>query len=197
MEDKDRILDHHQDNDGIQEYDNPLPDWFVNLFYGCIVFAFLYVGYFTGNGWALSQAGGAGQNLAASGAEYLAAVRQHEAADGHVRKHEFAGAELVEFLRAPESVTGGAAVFQANCVACHGAEAQGIVGPNLTDAYWLHGGAPEAVLASITHGYPDKGMPAWKPVLGAAKVRLAAAYVLSLRGKTVPNPKPPQGVKEP
>jgi len=72
-----------------------------------------------------------------------------------------------------------------------------VVGPNLTDEFWLHGGKPEAVLASVTHGYPDKGMPAWKPVLGAEKVRLAAAYVLSLRGKSVANPKAPQGTKDP
>ncbi len=197
MDGKDKLLDHHQDNDGIQEYDNPLPNWFVYLFYGCILFAFLYTGYYTGSSWALAHAGGAGQNLAWSGAEYLTAVKLEEKAEASVRPKEVAGGELQEFLRAPGSISGGEAVFKANCLACHGEQGQGIVGPNLTDAFWLHGGNPEAVLASITHGYPDKGMPAWKPVLGAEKVRLAAAYVLSLRGRTVANPKAPQGVKEP
>jgi cytochrome c oxidase cbb3-type subunit 3 len=71
-----------------------------------------------------------------------------------------------------------------------------VVGPNLTDPFWLHGGAPEGILASVTHGYPDKGMPAWKNVLGAEKVRLATAYVVSLKGRNAANPKPPQGIRE-
>lgn len=196
MEEMDRIHEAHQDNDGIQEYDNPLPDWFVNMFYACILFAFLYMGYYTGQGWALAKASGQGQALSSSAAEYLTAVRLEEKAEGASHPKEAAGAELAEFLRAPATIAGGEAVFKANCLACHGAQGQGVVGPNLTDAYWLHGGKPEAVLASITHGYPDKGMPAWKPVLGAQKVALAAAYVLSLRGHTVSGGKAPQGVME-
>ncbi len=196
MEDKDRILESHQDNDGIQEYDNPLPAWFLNLFYGCVVYAILYLGYYTGNGWAVAQAAGVGQNLSSSGAEYLAAVHREELAEGSKPRAEVAGGELMEFLSAPASIAGGETVFRANCLACHGDQGQGVVGPNLTDAFWLHGGKPEAVVASITQGYPDKGMPAWKPVLGAEKVRLAAAYVLSLRGRSVANPKAPQGIEE-
>ncbi|HKP95911.1 MAG TPA: c-type cytochrome [Fibrobacteria bacterium] len=197
MEPKDALLESHQDNDGIREYDNPLPDWFVHLFYGCIAFAFLYVGYFTGKGWALSRAGGVGQNLSWSGAEYLAAVRREAGAAATARPGEMTGEALVAYLRAPGTASGGESVFKSNCLACHGEQGQGVVGPNLTDPFWLHGGTPEAVLASITHGYPDKGMPAWKPVLGAEKVRLAAAYVLSLKGRTVANPKAPQGVRDP
>jgi cytochrome c oxidase cbb3-type subunit III len=197
MEEKDRLLESHQDNDGIREYDNPLPDWFLYLFYGCILYAVLYVGYYTGNGWALAKAGGVGQGLSSSGAEYLAAVQRAEQAQGRSRPKETAGEELRATLFAPASIAGGEAVFKANCLACHGDQGQGIVGPNLTDAYWLHGGQPEAVLASITKGYPDKGMPAWKPVLGTEKVRLAAAYVLSLKGRAVVDGKAPQGDKEP
>jgi cytochrome c oxidase cbb3-type subunit III len=197
MSEMDRILESHQDNDGIREYDNPLPNWFVNLFYGCILYAFLYMGYYTGNGWALAKAGSIGQGLSSSGAEYLAAVHKEELIRGAFRPKEVAGKELLELLRAPASVAGGEAVFKANCLACHGEQGQGVVGPNLTDPFWIHGGNPEAVLASINGGYPEKGMPAWKPVLGAEKVRLAAAYVLSLRGSAVSNPKAPQGIREP
>jgi cytochrome c oxidase cbb3-type subunit III len=196
MEEMDRILDTHQDNDGIQEYDNPLPDWFVLLFYGCVVYAVLYFAYYTGQGWALSKAAGMGQSLSSSGAEYAMAVvmADKKSGTGHVR--ELGGEELVAFLKSPSSISIGESVFKSNCVACHGENGQGVVGPNLTDDYWLHNGNPEAVLASVTNGYPDKGMPAWKPVLGAEKVRLATAYVLSLRGKTVANPKAPQGKKD-
>lgn len=197
MEGKDRLLESHQDNDGIREYDNPLPNWFVNLFYGCIVYSVLYVGYYTGNGWALAKAGGVGQSLSFSGGEYLAAVRRETDAHPAARAQEATGGELEDLLRSPASIAGGEAVFRTNCLACHGDQGQGVVGPNLTDPFWIHGGRPEAVLASISQGYPDKGMPAWKPVLGAEKVRLAAAYVLSLRGRTVANPKAPQGIREP
>lgn len=197
MEDKDRILESHQDNDGIREYDNPLPAWFLWLFYGCVVFAFLYFPYYVGYGRAMAAAGGVGAGLAASGGDYLAAVRREEQARALAPTVELKGEDLMGFLRAPGSISGGDAVYKANCVACHGDQGQGVVGPNLADAYWIHGGSPEAILASVNKGYPDKGMPAWKNVLGAEKARLATAYVLSLKGRNVSNPKAPQGVKEP
>lgn len=196
MSEKDKIHENHQDNDGIQEYDNPLPNWFVTLFYGCIVFAVLYTAYYTGYGIAISKAGKVGQNLSASGAEYLAAVKIQEKMANANRPKSIGDDELVEFLKSPNSISSGEGVFKANCLACHGAEGQGVVGPNLTDEFWLHGGKPEAILFSISKGYPDKGMPSWKPVLGEEKVRLAAAYVLSLKGRKVANGKVPQGVKE-
>ena len=197
MEGKDKLLESHQDNDGIREYDNPLPDWFVNLFYGCVVYSVLYMGYYTGNGWALAKAGGVGQGLSSSGAEYLAAVHMEKSSGAVNLPKEVTGGELLALLQAPGSIAGGEAVFKGNCLACHGDQGQGVVGPNLTDPFWIHGGKPESVLTSISQGYPDKGMPAWKPVLGAEKVRLAAAYVLSLRGRSVANPKAPQGIREP
>ena len=196
MEAKDQILESHQDNDGIHEYDNPLPAWFLWLFYGTIAFSALYAPFYAGYSLALAKAGGVGYNLSASGGDYLAAVHREEEAHHNAPVVELNGAEILEFMRAPGSISGGSAVFKANCVACHGDQGQGVVGPNLTDPYWLHGGSPEAILASVTHGYPDKGMPAWKNVLGAEKVRLAAAYVLSLKGNDVANPKAPQGVRE-
>lgn len=197
MEEKDRILETHQDNDGIKEYDNPLPNWFVYMFLGTIVFAFLYYAYYYGHSWAISRAAGVGTNLSSSGAAYMASVRTAEMALGRSQTAEPQGQDLVAFLKSPASISKGESVYKTTCVACHGDQGQGVVGPNLVDNYWIHGGSQDAVIASIAGGYPDKGMPAWKPVLGAEKVRLAAAYVLSIRGRTVQNAKAPQGALEP
>ena len=143
----------------------------------------------------MTSAGIGGQNLSSSRAEYLVALRAAEK-DLPAAKPAMGAEAMLAYFKSPGNISGGAAVYQANCIACHGAQGQGVVGPNLTDPFWIHGGGPEAVLASITHGYPDKGMPAWKPVLGAEKVRLAAAYVLSLHGLNVAGGKAPQGDKE-
>src|SRR6478735_8546120 len=77
----------------------------------------------------------------------------------------------------------GEAVFQSTCVACHGAQAQGVIGPNLTDDYWLHGGKPGDIRNTISKGFLEKGMPAWEPTLGASRVQAVTAFVLSQRGK--------------
>jgi len=126
--------------------------WFLYLFYGCVLFSGLYYPYHLGYGAALAEAGGVGQNLSASGGDYLAAVRMEEEAHHSRPIAEMNKDELLEFMKAPASISGGEAVFKANCVACHGDQGQGIVGPNLTDNYWLHGGSPESILASVTHG---------------------------------------------
>lgn len=193
MDTRDQILNHGSDYDGIKEYDNPLPTWFLYLFYSCVVFAFLYTAYYTGKTWALNHFGGAGQNLAWSGAKLkaqLAEVDREKAGAPFVAPE---GEALAAFLRSPGHISRGEALFKANCVACHGEQGQGIVGPNLVDPYWLHGNKPEEILHSIHTGWIEKGMPGWGPNLGPQKVHWLAAYVVSIRGKPVQNPKAPQG----
>jgi cytochrome c oxidase cbb3-type subunit 3 len=136
-------------------------------------------------------------NLGSSGTAYLASLRRAEAGLAKAETVEPTGEALVAVLKAPQSIAKGEGIFKTNCAACHGDQGQGVVGPNLADLYWLHGGTADAIVASIARGYPEKGMPPWKPTLGAEKVRLAAAYVMSLRGRPVQNPKAPQGEKVP
>ena len=193
--DTNEILEHGQDYDGIKEYDNPLPQWFVLMFYITIAFAFLYMGYYTGKTYGLVHATPVSQNLAWSGAVLAEQMRDVENAKlpfSEPKDHE----ALEAFLRTPGNISKGEAMFKASCVPCHGEQAQGIIGPNLTDNFWLHGGKPEDIVLSITGGWVGKGMPAWGPVLGPEKVHWLAAYVMSLRGKPVTNPKAPQGVEE-
>jgi cytochrome c oxidase cbb3-type subunit 3 len=194
MQNKDEIIDHGQDYDGIKEYDNPLPRWFLLMFYCSIIFSFWYTAYYTAKTRAVVEATGKGGNLAWSGARLAAQIR---AAEGD--KAAFIapqGEALEDYLRDPANISRGEALFKANCVACHGEEAQGIIGPNLTDRFWIHGGKRENVVASIAHGWPDKGMPAWEVSQGPEKVHWLAAYVTSLKGRSVANPKAPQGTEE-
>jgi cytochrome c oxidase cbb3-type subunit 3 len=77
----------------------------------------------------------------------------------------------------PDLVEAGKTVFQSNCVACHGADLHGGIGPNLTDATWIHGGRLDEIVHTVTNGVPEKGMPTWGPVLGPQKVAQVAAFV--------------------
>ncbi|MBC7659172.1 MAG: c-type cytochrome [Chitinophagaceae bacterium] len=90
-------------------------------------------------------------------------------------------------------VAEGKAIFAANCAPCHGPDGGGVVGPNLTDNFWLHGGKPDDIVAIIANGAAEKGMLSWGPILGPAKINAVAAFVISLKG-THPNvPKAAQG----
>lgn len=88
-------------------------------------------------------------------------------------------------------------MFESTCFACHGSLGEGNIGPNLTDAYWLHGSRPEQIGLTIFQGVPEKGMPTWRGALSAEKIQQVAAYVISLQGSEPPNPKAPQGTQEP
>lgn len=97
--------------------------------------------------------------------------------------------------RNPMVVLSGKELFLANCTPCHGPNGGGLIGPNLTDDYWLHGSTPEALLITIGNGVPERGMKSWKFDFTPRQVGLLAAYVQALRGSNPPNAKAPQGEK--
>jgi cytochrome c oxidase cbb3-type subunit 3 len=93
-------------------------------------------------------------------------------------------------------ITLGSAIFVEKCSACHGAQGQGVVGPNLTDDYWIHGGKIADLSKSINNGYPEKGMPAWGKILSSSQISNVIDFIKSLKGTNPLNAKAPQGIKE-
>ena len=166
------------DYDGIREYDNKLPNWWLWTLIVSIVFGYGYWMYFPtfGTGMSSREAFVAEMETA----EALAAARL--AARGALTDDQ-----LQAYALDDARVSAGKAVFAQYCVACHGPEAAGLIGPNLTDNHWIHdGGKPTAILQVVTAGVAAKGMPAWGPVLGPDKVEQVTAFVLTLKGKNVP-----------
>ena len=182
-QEKDRLLDHTYD--GIQEYDNPMPRWWVITFWATIVFAILYV---LNVPWV-----GKGPGRIA---DYDADVAKAQAVRAAT---EPAGAPTPEALAAlaanPATIADGKQVFATYCAACHRPDGGGQIGPNLTDDAWIHGGTLVEIRTTIHDGVLAKGMPEWGKVLKPEQVNSAAAYVKSLAGTNPPNPKPPEGVK--
>jgi len=176
------------DHDGIKELDNVLPRWWLQILWGSVVFALGYWSYYHVLGTAPSPVDNyREEKLAAAQAE----------AERLKAQGELTPEGLAAMSRNVAIVSAGKTTFAATCASCHGPAAGGLVGPNLTDEYWVHGGKALQVLATIRDGVLVKGMPAWGAQLGEERVREVAAYVVSLRNTRVPGGKPPQGDREP
>jgi len=188
----DELLDH--DYDGIKEFDNPLPQWWLWLFYGSILFALVYFPYIVlGFGPTSIEEYQSELAAAKAAAPAAAAVPMAPAAPGAPPAGGAPAGGGLEGNKA--AIAAGKEIFTTNCVPCHGPQGQGVIGPNLTDDYWLHGNKYAEIVRTITNGVPDKGMIAWKATLNPEKIEQVAAYVMTLHGTNPPNPKPPQGDK--
>ncbi len=187
QEQKDILLEDH-DADGIREYDNALPKWWLYGFYVTIILGLVYLFYYhvwDGKDWNFLWYGPRG-----SAAEYADEM-------SHVKTPLNPGAKDFSTWQVKTdaaSLKVGETIFQQKnlCFTCHRADLGGLVGPNLTDQYWLHGGKLQDILKSITTGYPDKGMLKYGNgnVLTDEELLDVASYVLSKRGSNPPNPKP-------
>ena len=101
--------------------------------------------------------------------------------------------ETVTVLTDASALQSGKAIYDANCIACHANDGGGIVGPNLTDQYWINGGGIKNIFKTIKNGVPAKGMISWQTQLNPNQIQQVASYILSLHGTTPVNPKEPQG----
>jgi cytochrome c oxidase cbb3-type subunit 3 len=179
------LMDHNYD--GIEEFDYPLPSWWVWTFIGGGFFAVFYIFFY---------------NFA--GAPSLKEEYKKELANVELIREEqrkltgnFDEAAYKTWNESPESMQQAALVYEENCLSCHEEKGKGDIGPNLTDEYWLNLKQvnPGAIYGFILVGNEDNGMPAWADTLSKEELFAAVKYVLSVKGTNIPNGKEPQGEK--
>lgn len=162
--------------DGIREYDQRLPMWWLIILFGVIGFSIIY--------WVVIDdrrfEGGINPALEAK-LEEIATKKLASSID------VTNDALFWDMADNPTFVSAGQATFEANCVACHGAELQGGIGFNLVDDEWIHGSKPSEIYVSVSEGFLDKGMQAWEPLLGQKRIAEVVAYVLSKNPGLRPN----------
>jgi cytochrome c oxidase cbb3-type subunit 3 len=162
--------------DGIREYDQRLPSWWLVILYSAIAFSIIY--------WVViddrSHNGGKDASLDAKLAE-LNTKKLASSID--VTNDDL----FWEMASNPTFIAAGKENFETNCVACHGANLQGGIGFNLVDEEWIHGSTPSEVYVSVANGFPEKGMQEWEPLLGQKRIAEIVAYVLSKNSNLKPN----------
>ena len=170
-----KTMGHVWDED-LEEYNNPLPRWWLNLFYITLVFALIYLALYPGLGsfegllkW--TQLG-----------QYEQEMKKADAALGPLYA-QYVGERIETLSRNPRALRTGARLYNNYCAVCHGSDARGAPGfPNLRDADWLYGGTPKIIMASILNGR-NGVMPPWQPVLQDEGVANMTEYVRSLSGR--------------
>lgn len=186
---RDNQVDYVQDTvkehvfDGIEEFDNKLPNWWMWIMYGTIVFGLLYwIVFHTLEIRPLPRERFAQEMLAAQEAELE-----------RMAKAGVSNESLLLMTEIPAKMEEGRELFVKHCVACHLDDGRGLVGPNLTDNVWIHGCAPMDQLKIVQEGVAAKGMPAWLNQLGPSRVQTVVAYVQTLKNTNAPNGKAPEG----
>lgn len=171
--------------DGIRELNNKVPPWFNILFYGTIIFAIIY--YFSFHVFSTGKL---------SVDEYTEEMQSAELQkEILIRTGKLLTENNVTQLKDSGSLQEGKEIFVSKCSVCHGRQAEGLVGPNLTDDYWIHGGSIKDIFKVVKYGVPSKGMITWQNQLSPLQIQEVSSYVLSLHGTNPPNAKAPQGEK--
>jgi cytochrome c oxidase cbb3-type subunit III len=169
--------------DGIRELDNRIPPWFTTLFLATILWGVVYLLDYH----------------VFSSSPLMVAEYNAEVAAADVQRRVFLASEgtidenALTTIKDPAVLTRAAGEFQKYCISCHGPAGGGIVGPNLTDQYWIHGGGIKNVYTTIKMGVPAKGMISWQLVFTPKQIQEIASYVLSLQGSNPANAKKAEG----
>ncbi|MBL0070977.1 MAG: c-type cytochrome [Bacteroidetes bacterium] len=178
----DVLLDHNYD--GIKELDNNLPPWWKYGFYLTIIFAVIYMVDYHVVGAGNVQLDEYNAQLAE--AELQKAERLKLVANN-------VDESTVTYLTEETAIANGNKIYVDKCLVCHGKAGEGIVGPNLTDEYWIHGGAAGDIFKTIKYGVPSKGMLAWQGQLTPVQIQEVTSFIHTLKGTKPANAKAPQG----
>ncbi len=174
-----KLLDHNYD--GIQEYDNPLPGWWVAIFWGTIVWSFLYFGWYTagpGDDWFDDL----DQKTAALQEQQDAANKERLSSVGTV---DGSAASLIAMMNNAELMASQESVWMVRCAACHTADGRGLVGPNMLDDNFIRVKTIEDIPKIVTDGVLEKGMTPFKGQLSEEEILMISAYAAGLRGKAL------------
>jgi cytochrome c oxidase cbb3-type subunit 3 len=183
-DEKDLLLDHEYD--GIKELDNHMPVWWLWLFYFTIGWGFVYLVYY--------QFTGVGPDQHEQYEQEMAAAAELYGQDPGEPSGSEVAAVSWEFETDQASIDNGKEVFMSTnnlCFTCHGANGEGLVGPNLTDNMWLHGCSAEEIAVSISTGFPDKGMVAYGSGTPISEEDMTdvISYIASIQGTNPANAK--------
>jgi cytochrome c oxidase cbb3-type subunit III len=179
---KDKYLGGHE-YDGIRELDNKLPRWWLYLFYITILFAAAYLLNYHVFHYSLSQK-----------AEYQAEM---DDAAKLVKPEPVFDASTLTVLTDKESLEAGKGIFMTICSTCHGKNGEGLVGPNMTDKFWIHGNTIQDMFKIVQNGVIEKGMLPFKDQYNPKQIQDVLSYIISLQGTNPPNAKAPQGTEYP
>jgi len=177
----DILLDHNYD--GIKELDSRIPPWYSGLFYATIIFAVYYMLHFH-----VFNTGKLMYEEYEEEMEFASLQKAELMNTGSVVTEE-----NVTLLTDDASLFSGKQIYDANCVACHSADGGGLVGPNFTDDYWIHGGGIKNVFKIVKYGVPLKGMISWQTQLNPVQMQEVSSYILTFQGTTPLAPKAPEG----
>ncbi len=182
IEKEEEILFDHE-YDGIKELDSKVPPWYSGLFYATILFSIIYLLNFhvLNTGKLMYE-------------EYeeemrIASLQQAEIMNSGALITEESVTQLIDDI----SILSGKEIYDANCIACHTADGGGLVGPNLTDEYWIHGGGIKNIFKIVKYGVPSKGMISWQTQLNPLQMQQVSSYVMTFQGTTPLAPKAPEG----
>lgn len=174
-----RLLSGHE-YDGIRELDNDLPPWWKYLFYISIVFAIVFILVY-------HVFKSADLQVVLYEKEMAAAEKLYKRTDPAV------DAASLSVLTDDESLADGKVTYDKICSVCHAKLGEGLIGPNFTDEYWIHGGTFQDMYKIVITGVLEKGMISYKDQLSPKQIQNVLSFIISLEGTNPPNPKTPQG----
>ncbi len=170
--------------DGIEELDNPTPPWWQWGFIISFIFGIVYLWIYFVSHSAPNQI----KELEIANAKAEEQIKAYMATSANKVDEN-----TVTILTDENDINEGKKIFTSVCAACHGTDGGGIVGPNLTDNYWIHGGSINDIFKTIKYGVPEKGMKSWKDDYTPKQIAQLASFIHTLKGTKPVNPKEPQG----